>query len=179
MPTRVGSDRIDTELTVPKVRNVFERFLEVLVITLMVSLAVLVVVGVVFRKMGAALVWYDEVASILLTWVTYYGACLGALRRAHLGFPKVMQVIPGELRLPLLAVREVAVVGFFAIAAWAGFRVFAILGDTYLISIPTVSKQLTQSVIPIGSILFIMAELLSLYGVLAEHGAGAGEDGVP
>lgn len=149
-------------MTLPKLRNAFERFLEVLVITIMVSLAVLVVVGVVFRKAGAALVWYDEVASILLTWVTYYGACLAALRRAHIGFPKVMQAVGQEVRLPLLVVREAAVIGFFALAVWAGWRVSTILEGASLISIPTVSKQLTQSVIPIGAVLFIMAELLSL-----------------
>jgi TRAP-type C4-dicarboxylate transport system permease small subunit len=170
---------IGTELTVPKIRHAFERFLEVLIITIMVSLAALVVVGVVFRKVGAALVWYDEVASILLTWVTYYGACLAALKRTHIGFPKVMQAIRRELRLPLLVVREAAVISFFALAAWAGLRVSAILEGTYLISIPTVSKQLTQSVIPIGAVLFIVAELLSLYGVLGEPNTGGGDERVP
>ena len=32
----------------------------------------------VYRKAGASLTWYDEIASILLAWVTYYGAALAA-----------------------------------------------------------------------------------------------------
>jgi TRAP-type C4-dicarboxylate transport system permease small subunit len=166
-------------LTRTKLRNTFERFLEVLVIAIMVSLVALVVVGVVFRKAGAALVWYDEVASILLTWVTYYGACLAALRRAHIGFPRVMQAIGRELRLPLLVVREVAVIGFFALAAWAGWRVSGILEGASLISLPTISKQLTQSVIPIGAVLFIVAEVLSLGEVEGEAEAGVAEERMP
>ncbi len=170
---------IGAELTRTKLRNAFERFLEVLVIAIMVSLVALVVVGVVFRKAGAALVWYDEVASILLTWVTYYGACLAALRRAHIGFPRVMQAIGRELRLPLLVVREVAVIGFFALAAWAGWRVSGILEGASLISLPTISKQLTQSVIPIGAVLFIVAEVLSLGEVEGEAEAGVAEERMP
>ena len=69
-------------------RTRFERLLEAIVLVLVGALAVVVVMGVGFRKFGAALVWYDEVASILLAWLTYYGAALAALKRAHIGFPK-------------------------------------------------------------------------------------------
>ena len=48
----------------------------------MVTLAVEVTVGVAFRYVGHSLVWYDELASILLAWVTYYGAALATLKRA-------------------------------------------------------------------------------------------------
>ena len=47
-------------------RNAYERALEWLVIALMVVLAVEVTLGVVFRSIGASLIWYDEVASVLL-----------------------------------------------------------------------------------------------------------------
>ena len=47
-------------------RSGLRRGLEVLVLVLMGALALIVVVGVGFRKAGASLVWYDEVASILL-----------------------------------------------------------------------------------------------------------------
>ncbi|MCL4762803.1 MAG: TRAP transporter small permease, partial [Burkholderiales bacterium] len=60
-------------------RRGFERALEWVVIALMIVLAVEVAAGVIFRYAGRALVWYDEVASVLLAWVTYYGAALAAL----------------------------------------------------------------------------------------------------
>ena len=62
-------------------RNGLQRALELAVVALMVALALVVVLGVVFRRFGAALVWYDEVASILLAWLTFYGAALAALPR--------------------------------------------------------------------------------------------------
>ena len=128
----------------------------------MTALALVVVAGIVFRKAGASLVWYDEVASILLVWLTYYGSGLAALEGAHIGFPRLRNAlgpVPGKI---LLLVRETVIVGFFLIVTWAGLRVLTILEGTYLVSLPWLSTAITQSVIPIGAILFVVTELLSL-----------------
>jgi TRAP-type C4-dicarboxylate transport system permease small subunit len=49
-----------------------------------------------------------------------------------------------------------------ALLTWAGYEVLLVLGDETLVSLPGVPVLLTQSVIPIGAALFIIAELLSL-----------------
>ena len=70
---------------------------------------------------------------------------------------------------------EVAVIGFFAVLAWAGWQVQSALSGTSLVSLPGVSAGLAQSVIPIGAVLFICAQLLGLPGVLrGEHGPAEG-----
>lgn len=135
----------------------------------MTSLAAIVVAGVLFRKLGAPLVWYDELAPILLAWLTYYGSCLAALRRAHIGFPRLVEGSPWPLKLVLTLLREAVVVGFFALAAWAGWRVLGVLDGTYLVSLTWMPARLTQSVIPIGAVLFIVAELLSFETWLREQ----------
>ena len=136
--------------------------LEGVVLSLMVSLAVVVVVGVVFRKAGASLVWYDEVASILLAWLTYYGAARAALDRAHIGVPTLVDKLSGKSRLAILIVAEVLVLTFLVVLAWAGVRVLMVLGDTTLVSLPWVPTAVAQSVIPIGAVLFIIARLVSM-----------------
>jgi len=141
--------------------NRFKTALETLLLTLITALAIVVIVGVVFRKAGAALVWYDEVASVLLAWLTYYGASLAALKRAHIGFPKIIEAVGPRTRLALAVVREIIVIGFFALVAWAGWQVLQILQGINLTSVPSVPARLTQSVIPISAVLFIAAELLA------------------
>ena len=143
-------------------RRAFERLLESFVVLLMASLAGLVVVAVVFRKAGASIVWYDEVASILLAWLTFYGAALAALHRAHIGFPKLVDGLGPRLRRPLILLGEAFVILFFMVTAWAGWRVFGILGGDTLVSLPWVPQRLAQSVVPIGAVLFIVAELVTL-----------------
>jgi TRAP-type C4-dicarboxylate transport system permease small subunit len=143
-------------------RAFFERLLEAITILLLISLAVVVVLGVLFRWSGEALSWYDEVASVQLAWLTYYGAALAALKRAHIGVPSVVAAVSPAWRVPLVIVAEATIIGFFLMLAWYGYVVLVILEGDSLISLPEVSTQLTQSVIPIGALLFVIAELLNL-----------------
>ena len=159
-----------------KARDGLRVTLEWVVLGLMAALAIIVVVGVGFRKLGASLVWYDEVASILLAWLTYYGAALAALHRAHIGVPTLVDRTRGRVRAALVLLAEAIVLVFFAALAWAGIRVLSVLGGTTLVSLPWVPMALAQSVIPIGAVLFIVAQLLTLPEALAPPKA---EDGDP
>ncbi len=159
-------------MTTAGARRRLGAFLEGVVLVLMTALALVVVVGVVSRKLGASLVWYDEVASVLLAWLTYYGAALAALRRAHIGVPTLVERLRGSVRLAAVLLAEACVVGFFLVLTWAGVRVLSVLGGTTLVSLPWVPMSVAQSVIPIGALLFVVAELLTLPDVLAARSDG-------
>jgi TRAP-type C4-dicarboxylate transport system permease small subunit len=150
----------------------FETLLELIVMALTSGLAILVLLAVIYRKAGASLVWYDEIASIMLAWLTYYGAALAALKRAHIGFPGLVEALPTHLRIAAVWAGEVVVIGFFSLLAWVGWEVLVILEGDYLISLPDVPSQFIQSVIPIGAVLFIIAQLLSLPHALDEARRG-------
>lgn len=152
------------------------RTLEWILITLMVTLTTLVIVAVVYRKLGNSLSWYDEVASIVLSWITYYGAALAALRRKHIGFDSVLLAIPMPARMWAVAFGEAVIVGFFLLMAWAGLKVLDVLHGDTLDSLTWIPVQLTQSVIPIGAILFIACELLSLPDYWRQIAAGQSSD---
>lgn len=145
-----------------KLRTGLGRGLEVIVGVLLVAMVVVVVMGVIYRKAGHSLVWYDEIASILLAWLTYYGAALAALKRSHIGFAGIVNATPPPLRLLLTVIAEAFVFGFFILLAWMGYEVVLVLKGDTLISLPQVSVQITQSVIPIGACLFVLAQALSL-----------------
>jgi len=143
-------------------RMLFQRLLETICVLLMVGLAVVVVLAVGFRYMGASLSWYDEVAAIMLAWLTYYGAALAALRRAHLGFPNLVSSLSPAFRVPLLIIAEALIFTFFGLLAWFGWEVIVILQGDTLTSLPWVPISFTQSVIPIGAVLFMIAEAITL-----------------
>jgi len=151
-----------------RVRNGYEKLLEAVVILLMAVLAIEVTVGVIFRSIGHSLVWYDEVASILLAWLTFYGSALAAAKRAHIGCPEVVAMMPPHVRFAVRIVAEVLVIVFFALIAWVGYSVLEVLATDNLVSLPQVSVKYTQSVIPISAVLILVAEILTMPAVLAE-----------
>ncbi len=145
-----------------RVRAGFEWLLEAVVMVLMVVLAAEVTIGVVFRTFGQSLVWYDEVAAILLAWLTYYGSALAAMKRAHIGFSGLVDAMQPAWRVPAVVFSEACVLGFFVLMAYVGWSVMDVLATDYLVSLPEISVKYTQSVIWIGAVLFIIGEVLML-----------------
>lgn len=153
-------------MNLQSIRAVFERILEVVALVLMLSLTGLVIVGALFRYIGYALSWYDELASIGLVWLTYYGSALAALRGAHIGVPGLVNAMPPKARVMATVFAEGLVFLFFILLAIYGVQVLLILQGEHLISLPEVPTQLTQSAIPVGAVLFMIAEALRLPKVL-------------
>jgi TRAP-type C4-dicarboxylate transport system permease small subunit len=159
-----------------RLRGIVERAMEWIVLALLSVLAVEVMAGIVFRFLGRPLSWYDEVASVLLAWVTYFGAALAALKRAHIGFGGLVKVLPVRLRFAALALREVAIFGFFALLAWYGAAVLRVLAGETLVTVD-IPVRLTQGIIPVGAVLFMLAEALNLPVLIAQaRGAVAAPD---
>lgn len=162
-----------------ELRGRYERLLEWLVIALMAVLAAEVTLGVVYRSFGASLVWYDEVASILLAWLTFYGSALAAVKRSHIGCPELVAMLPAGGRAAMRVLADVLFIGFFLIVGWSGYSVLGVLETDYLISLPEVPVAWVQSVVPISAALIILAELLSIPLALrqarAGHAAASGE----
>jgi TRAP-type C4-dicarboxylate transport system permease small subunit len=145
-----------------RLRVVLERVLEGWLILLISAMTLVVVLAAIWRKGGASFVWYDEVGSVMLAWITYYGAALAALKRSHIGFDGILLAMPWRWRVPAAIIAEIIVVVFFVLMAWTGYQVLIVLEGMRLISLPWVPIQLTQSVIPIGAALFIICELASI-----------------
>jgi TRAP-type C4-dicarboxylate transport system permease small subunit len=155
-------------VTLQTLRNGFERLLEMIVVVLMVAMTTIVVAGAVFRYMGHALAWYDETASVALVWLTYYGSALAALKGMHIGVPALINALPPKARVAAVVFAEACVLGFFVVLAVTGFQVLGVLTGDYMVSLPWVPLWFTQSAVPIGSVLFIIAESLRLPQVIAD-----------
>jgi TRAP-type C4-dicarboxylate transport system permease small subunit len=156
-----------------RVARGLELLLELISGILIVGLTAVVVYSVVWRYVGGSSPrWYDEVAAIMLVWLTYYAGALAALKRGHIGVDGVLLMLPQTWRMAAAVLTEILVIAFFALLAWTGLVVLQILGGMSLVSLRWISVQFTQSVIPIGAILFIVAQLLSLPRHLAKIRAG-------
>jgi TRAP-type C4-dicarboxylate transport system permease small subunit len=154
-------------------RRRYERLLEWIAIALMAALAAEVTAGVAFRYSGYSLVWYDEVATILLAWVTFYGSALAVMKHAHMGVPEVVRMLPAGMRVAATLVAQACTLAFFLLLAWMGYVVLEVLATDRLVSLPEVSVAYAQSVIPVSAVLIIIAQLLVFPEVLREARRGA------
>jgi TRAP-type C4-dicarboxylate transport system permease small subunit len=157
-------------------RSRYGLFLEWLVIVLMVALAVEVTLGVVFRASGHSLVWYDEIASVLLAWLTFYGSALASVKRGHIGCPEVVDQLPPAWKRAVGIAAQLLVIGFFALLGWTGVQIMPVLASDTLVSLPWVPLNVVQSVIPISAALIVVAEvtwLVDLWQARPREVAGA------
>lgn len=156
-----------------RIRAGFEQLLEAIVVILVASLTVLVIAGFCFRYVGHSLSWYDEIASVGLVWLTYYGSALAALKGAHIGVPGFVNAMPPGLRLASALFAEAVVFIFFIMLTWTGLQVLIVLSGDYLVSLDWMPQRVTTSAIPIGAALFLIAEALRIPKVLRDaRGSG-------
>lgn len=154
-------------------RRRYRSALEIVVIALVVALALEVTLGVIFRAIGKSLSWYDEIASVLLAWLTFYGSALASVRRAHISCPEVVDKASPATRRMLGIVVQVLVIAFFVLLGWVGASILPIIASESLVSVPAVSMAVVQSVIPISCVLIVIAEALHLLELLRGTGAAA------
>ena len=155
---------------IARFRAGYGRVLEWVVIALVVTLAVEVTLGVAFRAFGRSLAWYDEVASVLLAWLTFYGAALASVRRAHIGCPELVEVMPWPARRAFNIAAELIVIAFFALLGAVGAWILPVLHTDALVSLPWIPISVVQSVIPISALLIIVAEITHLADLVAATG---------
>ncbi|MDQ2917339.1 MAG: TRAP transporter small permease [Pseudomonadota bacterium] len=142
-------------------RDGYGHFLEWVVSALMIVLFLEVTLGVVFRAIGQSLIWYDEIASVLLAWLTFYGAALASVKRAHIGCPELVDAMPWPARRIVNIIAQLLVIAFFVLLGGVGLAIMPVLATDELVSVP-VPMNVVQSVIPISSVLIVIAELLQL-----------------
>jgi TRAP-type C4-dicarboxylate transport system permease small subunit len=152
--------------TLHRFRERYGLLLEWVVGALMVILAAEVTLGVVFRSIGESLTWYDEVASVLLAWLTFYGSALASVRRAHIGCPEVVDQLSWPLRRALNIFAQLLVIVFFVVLGWVGASILPILHGDALVSLSWVPMSVVQSVIPISAALIVIAETTYLIDLI-------------
>lgn len=170
MTADVGAQDAPVTLALRRFRDHYGKLLEWVVGALMIILFVEVTAGVVFRAAGHSLIWYDEVASILLAWLTYYGSALASVKRAHIGCPELVDALPWGPRRLINIGAQLVVIAFFVTLGWVGVSIMPILAGDAMVSLPWVPLNFVHSVIPVSSALIVIAELTYLIDLVVARG---------
>jgi TRAP-type transport system small permease protein len=151
-------------------------------VCLLAGMVVIVCLGVFFRYvLNSSLTWYDEFASYLLVWLTFYGAVVADYRRRHIGFELVVDKLDSPARKVVDFVAELAVLGFQFVLFYYGWILTERMGDETAISLPWVKVSWISSVLPVTGALLLVISATRLVGILfartnkpGGHGAWSG-----
>jgi TRAP-type C4-dicarboxylate transport system permease small subunit len=165
--------------------RLFRRFIDLVewwAMLLLVLMVVLVCLGVFFRyALGASLAWYDEFASYLLVWLTFYGAVVASYHGRHIAFEMVVDRFMRHTRRIVETVAELFVLGFQVVLLYYGWQLTRKMGDETAVSLAWIKMAWVYSVLPItgGVMLLISVERLLhlIFGVGSRKGADAAWSG--
>jgi TRAP-type C4-dicarboxylate transport system permease small subunit len=137
-------------------------------VCLLAAMVVIVCLGVFFRYVvEAALVWYDEFASYLLVWLTFFGSVVAAWHGRHIGFDAVVERLSPRARRVSDFVAESFVLGFQFVLCYYGWVLTLKMGDETAISLPWVKMGWVFSVMPVSGALMLLISLARLAGLLS------------
>ena len=142
---------------------------------LLVLMVVLVFLGVFFRYvLDSSLAWYDEFASYLLVWLTFYGAVSASYRGRHIGFDLVVnRFTPSPGRVARI-VAELFVLGFQVVLFYYGWILTQNMGSETAVSLPWIKMAWVYSVLPIAGGLMLLISLERLGHLLFGKANGKG-----
>jgi TRAP-type C4-dicarboxylate transport system permease small subunit len=151
-------------------------------VCLLAGMVLIVCLGVFFRYvLNSSLTWYDEFASYLLVWLTFYGAVVADYRRRHIGFELVVEKLEPPARRVVDVLAELAVLGFQFVLFYYGWVLTARMGDETAISLPWVKVSWISSVLPVTGALLLVISATRLVGIVfartnkpGGHGAWSG-----
>ena len=146
-------------------------------VLLLIMMTAVVLLGVFFRYvLNASLVWYDEFASYLLVWLTFYGAVVALYRRRHIGFEVVMNRLLPETRRIFDLVAESFVLGFQIVLFYYGWYLTGKMGDETAVSLIWVKMSWVYSVLPITGGLMLLISIMRLIEIASgkKHQRGDG-----
>jgi len=146
-------------------------------VILLILMVAVVCLGVFFRYwLNASLVWYDEFASYLLVWLTFYGAIVASYRRRHIGFEVVVDRLQPKTRRIMDFISEGFVLGFQIVLFYYGWQLVQKMGDESAVSLPWVKMGWVYSVLPIAGGLMLVISLMRLVDIASGRKLQRGED---
>jgi TRAP-type C4-dicarboxylate transport system permease small subunit len=118
--------------------------------------------------------WVEQLALLLIVWITFLGAAVGVWRSSHLSIDFIREAMPGGIRHALRLLTDVALAGFGATMAWYGTALT--LGmSRRTVQMLGVSEGWRAAPIAICGVLIVLFALASLAIRIAGHHRMAGD----
>ena len=155
-----------------KISQVLNHWIQNLVCTMGIAMAVIVAAQVFFRYvLNHSLFWSEELARLLLVWLTFLGATVAYYHGAHPGVDGVFRRLPLWAQKVAALMTHCASLGLFAVMIISGieFAWFVRLQITPALNLP---KWVMMSVVPVSGMILTVHGLTFLFRTWTKKGYG-------
>ena len=153
-------------------KKILSRSLNILCASTLVALIVIVLLGILSKKLDLGLSWTDESSEFLLSWVVMIGAALAYLDKAHLGVDILTtKFTPLAQRISAGFVAVVVLLFSAGVMTYGGWNLFVDRYDSgQLLSSMPIRRAWFYFSIPISGFLISLFALDNLRLLLTEKG---------
>src|SRR5215210_5119521 len=139
------------------------RAVEVATVLVMLVEVAVVATAVFFRYiLNRPIGGSDEIATLLLVWMTYLGGAVALQRRLHPSVVLVFERLPVSVRGPTMALTRLVEVVFFTAVTWHSLAMFQLRQGS-----PSAGAGFDMSLYPLALMIGVGATLLLAIGQLA------------
>ncbi|MCG8615778.1 MAG: TRAP transporter small permease [Desulfobacterales bacterium] len=153
------------------------RWIQGLVCTMGMTMAVIVAVQVFCRYvLNHSLFWSEELARLILVWLTFLGATVAYYHRAHPGVDGLYRRLPPVWQKGAALLTHGAGLALFSVMIFSGvqFAWFVRLQITPALNLP---KWVLMAVVPVAGVIFVVHVLAFIVQTLAADADAADLEG--
>jgi TRAP-type C4-dicarboxylate transport system permease small subunit len=145
---------------------------------LLVAMAAVVFIQVFFRYvLDAALPWPEEIARILIVWLSFLGAYMAMRERKHIGFGVLVEKLPRRFQLLVSLIGKVFVILFLLVVVKEGERFVREHVDIPMPYTDVSTGWVVYSVFPVAGALMLFQSLVDILEAIRNLRPGGGSSG--
>ncbi|HHV58230.1 MAG TPA: TRAP transporter small permease [Firmicutes bacterium] len=135
--------------------RILEKLLDGLTVLILILLVVLVALQVVFRFIGFAAPWTEEMARFAFVYITFLGAVLALKERSHIVIDVLVDRLPSTVRRTMGIVFGAVVAAFLLLVIWGSVITFKVNAQVTAASLPWFKMTYAYFAVLLGGILML------------------------
>lgn len=145
------------------IKRAVDKALDTALMGIIASMSVLVAVNVFFRfVLNSSIYWGDEVALILMVWLTFLGAAVATRDKSHYVFTYLINRLKGMPLKMLVFARDLINIGVIILLGFFSGKA-AIEIHSWIMPATEISRALVYGAAPVGCIFMLYYSLEQLY----------------
>jgi TRAP-type C4-dicarboxylate transport system permease small subunit len=142
--------------------RIFDELMKAVAAILVAATAVMTCAAVFYRfVLESSLGWPEEVAGLLLVWISFIGAYVATRENGHISFSLFVQRLPRAARKFVETMVDIILLVFFAVLAFQSIRMIGAVGHTEIETLD-IPRGYFMAVLPISALALVVAYLLRL-----------------